>query len=104
MSDILKRAMEKIGPAFSAFRRQAVLADAYHEVYASPAGQLVIHDILKDAGLLVVAADPTDSRFYDGKRAVALHVVNRLRWSEAMLVELAKRTTEETLADTSDVP
>lgn len=76
------------------------LASAYQAVYASPDGALVIADILREAGILSVAhveGDPGTSAFNDGKRAMALHVVQRLRWSEGELVALARQQTSEDL-------
>lgn len=78
------------------------LASAYQSVYASPDGAAVINDILREAGILSVShveGDPGTSAFNDGKRALALYVVQRLRWSEGELVALARAQTTDDLND-----
>lgn len=82
-------------------RRMAIVGD-YHAVYNSPEGERVIQDILRESGLLSVghvAGDPGSSSFNDGKRAVGLAIIQRLRWSEGELVKLARLQTAAELDD-----
>jgi hypothetical protein len=83
-------------------RRRLAIASDYHTVYGTPEGERMIHDILREAGLLSVghvAGDPGSSTFADGKRAVGLAVIQRLRWSEGELVKLARQQTAAELDD-----
>lgn len=82
-------------------KRQA-LAAAYQEIFATPAGKLVLNDLLREGGVLEVSYVPGDdagTHFNDGKRALALHVLHRLRWAPGELATLAQERTEEQLAE-----
>jgi hypothetical protein len=80
---------------FPHLQKRLALADAYSQVFGLPAGQVVLRDLIREGGVLSVAADPDDSRFYDGKRALALHVLDRLRWSASELQALGQEITYE---------
>lgn len=79
----------------TSIRRKSRIADAYKAVYSTDPGQTVVHDIMRRGGLLETAADPTDSRFHEGRRSLALHVVEMLRWSESEILTLAERSQRE---------
>lgn len=79
--------------------KQLGLADAYHQVFETPEGQIVLRDLINEAGILAVADDPSDSRFYDGKRALALHILSRLRWSATELQQLGEALTYDELTE-----
>lgn len=98
MSDLATRAREVLGQGLAAFRRRARRAQAYRAVYDSPEGKFVIDDLLRKAGIFETAPDPADSRFYEGRRSVALDILAELRWSESEMVALAERTTTDTLS------
>lgn len=86
-------------------KAQLQIASDYQAVYNSPEGERVIHDILREAGVLSVAhvqGDPGTSQFNDGMRAMGLKVIERLRWSEGELVALARRQTTDQLNETED--
>lgn len=84
---------------FPHLQKQLDLADAYQRVFGTPEGQLVLRDLIGQGGVLEIAADPADSRFYDGKRALALHILHRLRWSVSELQALGQEITYETLME-----
>ncbi len=84
------------------FRRRVSLAHAYHEVFeGTPAGRMVLGDLLRAAGMLETSAVPGDSHmthFREGRRSVGLHVLDRLRWREGELLKLAEEKTNDRLA------
>lgn len=89
------------GDAFAAFRARTRRAQVYRTVYASPEGKIMIEDLLKKGGILE-AAPAEDSRFYEGRRSLALEILNELRWSESEMVHLAEETTTRTLTEIGD--
>jgi hypothetical protein len=73
-------------------------ARAYEQVFASPDGKRVLYDILRAGGLLTIShvpGDPYSTEWNDGRRSLALHIVDQLRWNEAELVKLAQMQTDE---------
>lgn len=56
------------------------LGDTYRRVYDGADGEVVLRDILREAGLLEIARDPNDRGFYEGKRAMAIFILGRLRF------------------------
>lgn len=67
---------------------------------------MVLRDLLGAGGVLAVShvqGDPYDTAFNDGKRALALHLLQRLRWSESELLQLGERLTADELAERSAV-
>lgn len=99
MSNLFDRAKAAMGSAsFAAFRARARRAQAYAAVYASPEGKFMIEDLLRK-GHILEAAPAEDSRFYEGRRSLALEILNELRWSESEMVHLAEQTTTQTLND-----
>lgn len=102
MSNLMDRARAVLGQAsFAAFRHRARTSQAYRAVYEMPEGKFMIEDLLRKGGVLE-AAPPEDSRFYEGRRSLALEILNELRWSESEMVHLAEQTTAHTLAEGSD--
>lgn len=90
---------------FPEHHRQYELAQSYQAVFASPhfiEGEIVLRDFLREAGILEVQFDPSDSRFYDGKRAMALYLLQKLRWSPGELAKLGEQITFETLTPARD--
>jgi hypothetical protein len=90
----------KVKAILARAKAQLQTASDYQAVYGWPEGERVIHDILREAGVLSVAhveGDPGTSQFNDGKRALGLFVIQRLRWSEGELVKLARLQTTEQL-------
>lgn len=73
-------------------------ARAYEQVFASPEGQRVLYDLLRAGGVLqtsLVPGDPQGTAFNDGRRSMALHIIDQLRWSEAELAKLAMMQNDE---------
>lgn len=99
MTALLDRAQSLVSGALGSLRRQAATAHAYQAVFDTPEGKTVIFDLLRAAGVLETSADPADSRFYDGRRSVGLHILDRLRWRESEMVQLAEMATKTTLND-----
>ena len=89
--------------ADSALRRRARLGRAYHAVFGSPEGKLVLADLLGAAGMLETSHMPGDScgtAFQEGRRSLGLHVLDHLRWTETELLRLARERTSDRLIDT----
>lgn len=71
--------------------RKAV-QQAYARVFGSPDGALVLNDLVAKNGLLRTSVEPGDphmTAFNEGRRAAALDLLNKLRWTPARIVELA---------------
>jgi hypothetical protein len=81
--------MNALGDLLKHLKRRAAIANAYHAIYALPAGKIVIDDLLGKSGLLEVSP-AEDCRFYDGRRSMGLEILDAMRWSEGELVQLAK--------------
>jgi hypothetical protein len=96
MTDI-ETARKSIAQALQGFRRRAAVSQAYHAVYATEDGRRVLFDLMRRAGMLETAPDPSDSRFYEGRRSLALEIVKELRWTEAEMMALAEASTREEL-------
>jgi hypothetical protein len=87
---------------FDQWKRERATASAYKRVFESPEGEIVLRDLITEGGLLSVShvsGDSHDTAFNDGKRALALHIFQRLRWSEPELVKIAS----ENIGITSEV-
>jgi hypothetical protein len=97
MSINVQTAREAIGKALKGFQRRAAISQAYHAVYETPAGRTMIHDLMLKGGILETSADASDSRFYEGRRSLALEICKELRWSESEMIALARETTKDDL-------
>ena len=78
---------------------------AYHTVFDGAEGQIVLTDILRTAGMLqtsVVAGDAQMTAFNEGKRAIGLHIINHLRWSETEVMQLALQRTAQQLHEAEE--
>jgi hypothetical protein len=85
---------------FNDWKRQLTVFQAYHRTLDNPDGQLVVTDILIAGGLLESShtlGDAYDTAFREGRRSMALHVIDRLRWSNTEIVKLANEQTAQTL-------
>lgn len=83
-----------------AMRKKARLAQAYQSVWDSPDGKLVFNDLFGKAGLLTTREAPSDAdtRSYEaGQRSFGVHMIERLRWSEAQLLAMARRQTDDSI-------
>ncbi len=90
-------------PDQDGFEARAKLAGAYTAAFGSAEGQMVLRDLLAAGGVLAVAhvsGDSHETAFNDGRRSIALHLLNHLRWSEAELLRLARARTHETIMAT----
>ena len=83
-------------------RRRRALNSAYHSVFGSRDGEMVLRDILEKSGMLqtsFVEGDSHSTSFNEGKRRLALEIIAHLSWSAGELRKLAERMTSERLAD-----
>ena len=86
-------------------KRERALASAYQQFWRDGEGRMVLEDIFRASGLLEVShvqGDPGTSQFNDGRRSIALHIIQRLRWSEGELVALANAQTREDLEELTE--
>lgn len=80
--------------------RRIRLSRAYHSVFETPEGKLVLADLAAKGGLLEVShtlGDSHQTAFRDGRRSMALEITAILRWSESEILALARAQTTETL-------
>ena len=92
--------LETVRRAGAVVRRRASRARAYTHIWDSPEGKIVFHDIFSKAGLLTDMGAPSsaDDRSYAaGQRSIAIHILERLRWSEGELVRLSRQQTAQAL-------
>lgn len=81
-------------------QRRTAMARAYQDLLGSHEGEPVLFDILRECGLLVtshVEGDVNTTAYNEGKRAIGLFILNRLRWSEMEMLALARAQTNEAL-------
>ncbi len=62
-------------------KQRLKLHQSYQAVFAQPQGREVLHDLLREAGMFSTSqtTDPYQTAFNEGKRYIALFVLNRLR-------------------------
>lgn len=91
-----------IARLLTVFDKRKALAHAYQGTFNTPHGQIVLHDLLRKAGILEVAHEPGDphtTAWRDGRRSMALEIINALRWTEGELVALAQQQTADEIAE-----
>lgn len=106
MSDDAAITRRRAAKFLSHTRRARGIADAYRRLYRTPDGKAVIDDILRDAGIFdvsTVRGDPYMTHFNDGRRAVGLGVIEKMRWSEPELIALAEERTRQDIEDAREV-
>lgn len=81
------------------FKRRIALGQDYRDIFLSAAGERVLKDLLRAAGMLETSlgGTPQQTAFNEGRRSIGLHVLAQLRWSEPQLVKLAQERTTERL-------
>ena len=81
------------------FKRRIALGQDYRDIFLSAAGERVLKDLLRAAGMLETSISPTaeHTAFKEGRRSIGLHILEQLRWSEPELVKLAQERTTERL-------
>jgi hypothetical protein len=83
------------------FSRQKAIRSAYHTVFDSPDGKLVLTDMLQAGGLLessMVGGDAHMTHYREGRRSMALDLIHKLRWTEGEVMQLALQRTGDQLA------
>ena len=86
-------------------KRKIGLARAYRNTFATPEGEIVLGDLLRAGGVMEICHQPGDAHataFKDGRRSLALHIIDQLRWSEPELLRLARQRSTEAVSDASD--
>ena len=81
--------------------RQRAIRSAYHLVFNSPEGKLVLHDLLAAGGVLETSMTPNDPQgtaWREGRRSLALEIIHKLRWTEGEMMALALARTQDHLA------
>ena len=81
-------------------RRRRRLAAAYHSVFGTSEGRIVLGDLLSLGGMLETShtpGDPNHTAFLEGRRSLALEIIDRLRWTETELHALAAERTTDAL-------
>lgn len=66
---------------------------AYQRLFETDNGATVLRDLAQEAGALQTsmhAGDPHLTSFNEGKRALFLHIVQKLRWNERDVLRLAE--------------
>lgn len=84
-------------------RARAFLADLrmnrrWRRVYDTPDGEAVVHDLLRECGVLQNPLEPgmqDVTNMNIGRQSIALYVAERLRMGERELLELAAKTGDE---------
>jgi len=73
--------LDLIKEEYEALKQRLAIKQQYAHVFETPEGQLVLHDILRMAGLASNGfdANPNTMAYNEGRRAVALHILSRLR-------------------------
>lgn len=80
---------------------QARKASAYQQVFGSPEGQIVLQDLLREAGLLsssVTPGDAYDTHRKEGRREIGLHLISMLAWSQSEVAAFAQAQAGEAVA------
>lgn len=92
--------MNELVKRFNLWKRRLAVSEAYRRLYDTPEGQIVMHDLMRRCGILEVSAEAGDAHmtyFRDGRRSIALEIMQELRWTEGELVKLAQEQTSERL-------
>lgn len=81
--------------------RRAELGRAYCTTFEElPEGRAVLTDLLVATGLLEIShvgGDSHGTAFAEGRRSIGLHLLERLRWSEAQLLKVARARAQGTV-------
>ena len=83
----------------------------YQGVFESPAGREVLHDLLRECGVFALSHNPQDptpqnTAHNDGKRAVGLFVLNRLRMDNVPAIQklIQEKSNDNRRPDDNDKP
>ena len=93
--------MSRSSPALSFIKRLIRVNRSYQAVFDTREGGLVLRDLLVKGGVLETSftpGDPEATAFKEGRRSLALEIIEALRWSEGELVKLAQERTSDRLA------
>lgn len=85
------------GKLSDSVKQRAALADDFKSVFGTPEGERVLFALLREGGLLeigVVAGAPDLSNVNHGKRALALYILDMLRFDVGRVLELMRRRDE----------
>jgi hypothetical protein len=85
----------------TALDRHRAVRQAYHAVFATTEGKIVLTNLLQVGGVLetsMVSGDPQATAYREGRRSMALDVIHKLRWTEGEMMQLALQRTGDQLA------
>ncbi len=83
----------------AAFLNRARVSEAYKRVFDTPDGKRVLADILERGMVLqtsIVAGAPDMTQANEGRRQLALEIVEQLRWNPMDVLALAEARADET--------
>lgn len=86
--------------------KQEMLAEAWRQLAAHPAGEIVLRDLFNAAGLFETPEMPGDTNgtyVRIGRHQMGLHVMQRLRWSVSEALELAAPISPDTIRRLDDL-
>lgn len=76
------------------------LAGAYKDAFATPAGQIVLDDLVDEAGVLsALMAGPEAGVWEHGRRSLGLYILEKLGWSASELAAYHRRLTHQTIEE-----
>jgi hypothetical protein len=81
---------------------RAKIGDSYRRLFESPDGQFVLMDLLNRSGVLqtsMVAGEPHMTAYREGRRSIALEIIQLMQWSEMELVRLSMQRTAAALRE-----
>ena len=94
----LKSAMDRAAAQLTRRKRTAA---AFQANWNNPDGRIVLQDVINFCGLLTDVEAPSDAdmrAYLDGRRSVAIHIFERMRFSDIELAELAREQDNDRMA------
>lgn len=73
---------------------------AARELFATPQGRVVFHDLLRRSGLLSVShvpGEPDSTAFNAGRQSIGQEYLELMRWSEMEMAALSRERTGDVL-------
>jgi hypothetical protein len=96
----MRRVGEAITPLIARLRgqfRRVTVARAYQSVFGSDPGEMVLHDIMRRAGVLRTSFDlrPGMTEWNEGRRSLALEILRELNLDERDFARMTEDMTDE---------
>jgi hypothetical protein len=83
--------MAEAKPKDPRLKRQLSLCQHYKDTFETKSGRIILHDLMKQAGMLSTSHVPGDSHstsFNEGTRQSCLYILQQLNTSEQELIKL----------------